>query len=178
MIDMKEWLRHHNACYEVFAWAIRDCETMHDVWDKAKPEWLIWVAARKGAMSEIDQHKFALWSAKQVEHLMTDPRSIAALRAKELWIEGRLTDEELAAASAAARDAARDAASAAAWDAASAAARAAARDAAWAAAWDAARDAASAAARDAAWAAAWDAASATQTSWIRENCTPTFEVLK
>ena len=54
--------------------------------------------------------------------------------------------------------------------------------AAWAAAWDAARAAAWAAAwaaaRAAAWAAARDAAWDAQTSWIRENCTPAFEVLK
>jgi len=143
-------------------------------------------------MPEHNRHwrLYAVWCARQVQHLMTDPRSIAALRAKELWIDGRLTDEELAAARdaarAAARDAARDAAGTAAWAAAWAAARAAAWDAARAAAWDAARaaagdaawDAAGDAAGAAAWAAAGDAAWDAQTSWIRENCTPAFEVLK
>ena len=77
---------------------------------------------------------FAVWCGRQVQHLMTDPRSMAALDVAEHHANGNATDEEL------------DAARAAAWD----AARAAARDAAWAAAWAAAR----AAARDAAWAAA------------------------
>ena len=75
-----------------------------------------------------------------------DPRSWRAIEVKRLWLAGKATDAELAAA----RDAARDAARAAAWDAA--------RDAARAAAWDAARGAAWAAVWAAVWAAAWDAA--------------------
>jgi hypothetical protein len=98
---------------------------------------------------------FAVRCARRVQHLMTDPRSIAALDVAERHASGTVTDASL--------DAAWDAASAAAWaaasDAAWAAAWAAAWDAAWAAASDAARaaasDADSDAASDAAWAAAW-----------------------
>jgi hypothetical protein len=99
--------------------------------------------------------KYAVWCAKNVEHLMTDPRSIEALDVAWRHSEGQATDSELGAAWAAARAAARDAA----WDAAGAAAGAAARDAAWDAAWDAVRPAARDAAR-AAWAAARAAARA------------------
>ena len=70
---------------------------------------------------------YAVWCARQVQHLITDPRSLAALDVAERHANGDATDEELGAA----RAAARDAASAAAWDAARAAARDAARDAAW-----------------------------------------------
>lgn len=100
---------------------------------------------------------FAVRCARRVQHLMTDPRSLAALDVAERHARGEATDEELAAASAAAR-----AAEAAAWDAAAAA-----WDAADYAAWDetaaraAAEDAADAAWDEtAAWAAAWDAADA------------------
>jgi len=111
---------------------------------------------------------FAVWCARQVEHLMEDDRSCAALNVAERYANGQATDEELAAARAAAWDAA--------WDAARAAARAAAGAAAWdaarAAAWDAARAAAWDAAWDAAWAAAraaaWDAAGAAQTKKFLE----------
>ena len=129
---------------------------------------------------------YAVWCARQVQHLMADQRSINALDVAVRHANGTATDDELAAARAAARAAAWaaawDAASAAAWAAASAAARdaawaaasAAARDAAWDAAWDAARDAAraaaSAAARDAAWDAAWDAASNVQAKELRRVC--------
>ena len=126
---------------------------------------------------------FAVRCARRVQHLMTDPRSIAALDVAERHAGGLATDDELAAAWAAAwavaRAAARaaawaaagaavDAAGAAAWDAAWAAARAAAGDAAWAA-WVAARDAAGAAAGDAAGAAAGDAAgdAARDAAWVK-----------
>ena len=69
---------------------------------------------------------FAVWCARQVQHLMLDPRSIAALDVSERYATGGATIGELTAAGAAAGDAAR----AAAW----AAARA--------AEWDAAADAA------------------------------------
>ena len=87
---------------------------------------------------------YAVDCARSVQHLMKDPRSIAAIDVAERYANGLATD--------AVRAAAWDAARAAAWDAAWDAARAAARDAVRAAAWDAAR----AAAWDAARAAAWD----------------------
>jgi len=82
---------------------------------------------------------FAVWCARQVQHLMTDVRSIDALDVAERHAHGNATDDELAAACAAARDAARAAAMAVAGTAAGtasmaaawAAARAAARAAAW-----------------------------------------------
>ena len=70
--------------------------------------------------------KYAVWCARQVEHLMADERSKAALDVAWRHSEGLATDEELAAA----RDAAWNAARAAAWNAA--------RAAAWDATWDAA----------------------------------------
>ncbi|MDW9251239.1 hypothetical protein C7S16_6616 [Burkholderia thailandensis] len=97
-----------------------------------------------------DLRLFAVWCARQVEHLMQDQCSKDALNVAERFANGEATDEERVAA----RDAARDAAP----DAARAAARAAAGAAAWAAAWAAAGAAAWAAAGAAAWAAARDAA--------------------
>jgi len=114
---------------------------------------------------------FAVWCARQVEHLMTDQRSKNALDVAERYANGDAMNAEL--------NAARDAA----WAAAEAAdaARAAARAAAWAAAW-----AAKAAARDAALAAAWaagaaawdaarDAAWAAQSAQFIKICTETEE---
>ena len=76
-----------------------------------------------------DLRLYAVWCARQVEHLMKDQRSRNALDVAERHANGLATDEELDAARDAAWAAARDAA----WDAA--------RDAAWDAARDAARDA-------------------------------------
>ena len=49
---------------------------------------------------------FAVWCARRVQHLMTDPRSIAALDVAEQFARGEATADELGAAWAAARDAA------------------------------------------------------------------------
>ncbi len=69
---------------------------------------------------------FAVFCARRVQHLMQDPRSIAALDVAERFASGFATAEELAAAVDSAAAAARDSAAAAAWAADSAAARAAA----------------------------------------------------
>ena len=60
----------------------------------------------------VDGHKremrlYAVWCARQVQHLMTDPRSVAALDVAERHANGQATDEELAAARDAAEGAAR-----------------------------------------------------------------------
>ena len=115
-----------------------------------------------------DSRLFAVWSARQVQHLMKDERSIHALDVAEKHADGNATDGELnaarAAAWAAAWTAARDAARDAAWTAARAA-----MDAAMDAAWDAAWDAARAAASDA-WDAASDAARAAQKEMFIKMC--------
>ena len=126
---------------------------MADLWQRTdiKPEWRIWIATRDGVLTDRELRLFACWCFRQVWHLLTDPRSRAAVEIAERFADGKATSEEL--------DAARDAA----WDAASAA---------WAAAWAAAR-----AAGDAARAAraAGDAANADQAKWLSENTNPEFD---
>jgi hypothetical protein len=123
---------------------------------------------------------FAVACARQVQHLMTDPRSLAALEVSERFAKGQATESELDVARATAVAAAADetwaASAAAAW----AAARAAAWDANWAASAAATRaveaaaraatravEAASWDAEDEAWAATWDAARADQAQLFR-----------
>ncbi|PRF89605.1 hypothetical protein [Burkholderia multivorans] len=117
-----------------------------------------------------DIRLFAVWCARQVEHLMEDQRSKDALNVAERFANGDASDEELAAARDAAWDAAWDAARAAARAAAWDAARAAARAAAWAAAGAASGDAARAAAWAAAGAAARAAAGDAQTEMFKRMC--------
>jgi hypothetical protein len=96
---------------------------------------------------EKEMRLYAVWCARQVQHLMTDQRSLVALDVAERFAYGEATKDELAAARSAAIAAARDAANDAAWSAANDAARdagaawSAARSAAGAAAWNAGRDA-------------------------------------
>ena len=141
---------------------------------------------------------YAVWCARQVQHLMTDQRSIDALDVAERYGNGQATDAELAAAWSAAGDAAgaaalaaalaaaRAAASTAEWSAEWSAARAAASTAEWSAALAAARATARVAASTAAWSAAWSAARAAastaawsaQTAKLREllATTPNEEI--
>ena len=92
----------------------------------------LWVVCREEVLNARTLRLFAVWCARQVEHLITDERSKQAIMVAEQYALGNATKKQLDVA----------------WDAA--------RDAAWAA-WDAARGATWDAARDAAW-AAWDAA--------------------
>ena len=93
----------------------------------------IW-CMRSAPEYEKEWRLFAVWCARQVQHLITDERSISALDIAEKYTNGEATKDELNAARAVARDAAiavaRAAASDLAWDAAMAVARAAASDAA------------------------------------------------
>ena len=119
---------------------------------------------------------FAVWCARQVQHLMTDKRSLDALDVAERYANGQASEDELKDAWYAAEDAAR----AAAWSAESAAAAAWAAVDVWAAmwgaaraAWNAAEDAAAAArdtSRDASRDAAWSTARAKQEEELRRIC--------
>lgn len=97
---------------------------------------------------------FAVRCVRQVQHLLTDPRSLNALDVAELYAIGEASDKELDAAWAAAGDAARAAKNSGEWTTAQDVALDAAQAAADAEAWYAARTTA----QDAAVAAAWGAA--------------------
>jgi hypothetical protein len=145
--DIRSW----NPCYDPVKYLPENWSgTVVDILDHEEipTHDKLWVVCRVDLIPAKTLRLFAVWCARQVQHLMSDPRSLAALDVAERFANGQATDQELTAA----RDAARDAACAAARDAACAAAR----------------DAACAAARDAACAAARDAACAAQIKKIRE----------
>jgi hypothetical protein len=135
-----ETIRSWNPCYDPARHLPEDWSgTAVDILrhDKIPPRDKLWVVCREDLIDARTLRLFAVWCARQVEHLLTDDRSRNAINVAERFANGEATDEEMAAAGAAAWDAAGDAAGDAAW----AAARAAARDAAWAAARAAAVDA-------------------------------------
>jgi hypothetical protein len=158
----------HRACQDGRKWALDNCVDMHDAWQRLEPDWLLWVATRPGVLTDRELRLFAVFCARQVEHLLTDQRSKDAIDTAEKFAKGEATYEELAAAEDAAWAAARVAAWDAAWAAAWAAAEAAARVAAW--------GSAASAARVAAWGSAASAARAAQSDWLRANTQPNFGV--
>lgn len=188
MSDMTitEFCDKHYACPEGREWALMRCRTMADVWATAKPAWLVWVATQNGVLTNRELRLFSVWAARQVQHLMVDPRSIEALNVAERHANGAATDAELAAAADAARDAAyaaRDAVEAphgnGIWEAALAAREAGSSE--LSAAWvvgesaGAAEAHAAAAGGRAAGNAAWAATTAAQSDWLRANTTPNFK---
>ena len=168
LLTIEQFCHLHDACKEGRDWALANCESMFDAWDKLPPKWLVWVATRRGVLSDKELRLFAVHCARSVEHLLTDQRSKDAIAVAERFANGEATKKELAAAYAAAWTASR-AAYAAAWTASRAAYAAA-----WTAALSAAR-AAWAAALSAARAAASDAATESQADWLRANTRPSFE---
>ena len=144
--EIENYLQKHNACREGAAYA-RTQKSLAEVWDNCpKLEWLFWMLAKQPNKPEKELRLFAVWCARQVQHLMKDKRSLDALDVAERFALGKASVEELRAARGAARG---SAGSADAADAAGAARGAA--DAAWYAAWaaGAAGAAALGAARDA-----------------------------
>ena len=136
--EIENYLKKHDACREGAAYALTQ-NSMKEVWDNCpKIDWLLWILIKEEKSSEKELRLFAVWCARQVQHLMTDKRSLDALDVAERFARGNATAEELTAARTAAWDAAWAAERAAAEAAARTAARTAARGAAWDAAWDAA----------------------------------------
>ena len=154
--SIEEFCRIHHVCREGSEWALANCKDMQQVWSMARPDWLVWIATRRGVLTDSELRRFAIFSARSVEHLLTDERSRHAIDVAERFLNGEASAAQVEAAAAGA--APLDASRAAAWAARAAAAMAA--DAAWATAWAAARAAAAMAA---------DAA-----AWLRANTNPTF----
>lgn len=98
LITIEEFCDKHHACPEGRKWALANCATMQQAWKTAKPEWVTWIATREGVLSDRELRLFAVWCARQVQHLMIDPRSIAALDVAERYARGEASADELTAA--------------------------------------------------------------------------------
>jgi hypothetical protein len=102
MLTIEEFCDKHKACKEGRDWALANCESMFDAWGKLPPEWLIWVATRRGVLTDKELRLFAVFCVRSVEHLLTDQRSKNAIEVAERFVNGEATDDELEAARAAA----------------------------------------------------------------------------
>ena len=117
-------LRNWGACYDPIKYLTEDWQgTAIDLLkiDAIPSQDRLWAVLRTDLVSERLMRLFAVWSARQVQHLMIDIKSIEALDVTERFANKEATKQEMDAAGAAARDAAWAAARAAARDAAAAA---------------------------------------------------------
>jgi hypothetical protein len=171
-------IRAHNPCQDGWTKLLRGL-------DKTKPDdetlWIDTVLEHNGlddalwclsALHGCDREirLYAVWCARRVQHLMNDPRSVAALDVAERYARREASDEELSSAAAAAGEAAE--AAGARLAAAEAAAGRWAAEAAWASAWAAVRRAArsSAEAAAASAVAGRDTERAAQAEELRRVC--------
>lgn len=95
MKTIQEFCASTGACKEGREWAIANCKDMNEVWQTATPNWVRWIAFQRQVLTDKELRLFAIWSARQVQHLMTDKRSIKALDVAELHANGKATDAEL-----------------------------------------------------------------------------------
>ena len=95
---MREFAERFHPCTEAREWASTHCTSMRDVWDKAHPEWLVWVATQEGVLTEMQLRLFGLWAVRQIWHLVSDPRSRAAVEVSERYTVGLATIQDLEAA--------------------------------------------------------------------------------
>ena len=98
-----------DACEDAVKWC--EGKSLQDAWDSAtRSDWMFWLLInQENEATDKELRLIAVKCARQVQHLMTDQRSINALDVAEKFASGEATEEELAAAWAAARAAARDA---------------------------------------------------------------------
>ena len=157
-MTIEEFCEIHDACEEGRDWAIANCKTMAECWEKLPPSYLIWTATRPNVLSEKELRLFAVFCCREAWHLLVDERSRNAVEVTERFANGQASKEEMHVAYLAAVDAAREASCAAAYAAAYAATRAAAYTAADAA--------------DAAYVATRAATRQKQADWLRSNIIP------
>jgi hypothetical protein len=96
--EIENYLEKHNACSESAVYALTQ-NSMKEVWDNCpKLKWLLWMVQREDKNPEKELRLFAVWCARQVQHLMKDKRSLDALDVAERYAYGNATEGELAAA--------------------------------------------------------------------------------
>jgi len=108
MMTINEFCELHAVSPMCRKWALANCSSMQECWEKLPAEWLLWVATRDGVLTDKELRLFAVFCARQFWHLLTDERSRNAVEVAERYANGEATDDELAAAWTAAETAVRD----------------------------------------------------------------------
>jgi hypothetical protein len=94
---LTSFLSRHRACHEGTTWALGNCATLDEVWAKAKPDWLVWVATRPGVLTCREVRLLGVVCARALLACgeKPDPRSLAACQTAEDYANGKATHEAL-----------------------------------------------------------------------------------
>jgi hypothetical protein len=92
---MLKWLKANHACVSGYMWAAKKCSSLQDIYNKAKPEWLVWLCGQHGVMDEMTAFKFKYFAVSRINYLLQDKRSINAVEVLGRYINGEATKEEM-----------------------------------------------------------------------------------
>lgn len=104
--DIKSW----TPCYDPLEvlpadWSGTALDILRSRKEDISPDDRLWVVLRSEIIDDKTLRLFAVRCARSVQHLLTDPYSIAAIDVAERFANGNATEEELARARGAAREA-------------------------------------------------------------------------
>ena len=106
-MTLKEFQNKYYACNAGVLWAEQNnIKTNKELWEKIPNDrgWLIWIATRKGVLTDKEFRLFACFYARLIWSKMIDERSRKAVEVAERHADGKATDEELKKAYKAARE--------------------------------------------------------------------------
>lgn len=87
-MTIEEFCEKNEACQEGREWALKHCKTMQEVWHTvSNPSWLLWIAEQLGVLTDKELRLFAVFSCRDVWHLLTDERSRTAVEVAERYID-------------------------------------------------------------------------------------------
>lgn len=93
-----EFCELHGAFVEGHDVAKDDRLLSIDVWKSLPPEWVVWIATRKGVLSNRQLRSFILFCCENVAGLMYDERSKKAVLVARGFLDGELCEGSLAEA--------------------------------------------------------------------------------
>lgn len=73
-------------------------QSMAEAWRNATPQTLLWIATRRGTLTEKEYRQFACYCAKQIWRAMPNKECCDAVSAAEAYLAGLMTEKGLCAA--------------------------------------------------------------------------------
>ncbi len=95
MIDIKSFCEKYDTSDMKRLWMLSNCKDMQEVWDTVQPEWLLWLATRKGVLSDKDTIRMSTYWANTVKKWFQDPRVLQAIDMQNKYCTGAATEKEV-----------------------------------------------------------------------------------